>query len=70
MSKEEAQKRVEELHVILRHHDRCYYVDNRPEISDREYDRLHRELEDLETEFPELLTPDSPTQCVGGGFHD
>ena len=46
--------------------DHAYYVEATPSISDREYDKLYRELVDLETEFPALVTPDSPTQRVGG----
>lgn len=58
--------RVEELRREIRRHDRLYYVDAQPEISDREYDRLYAELRELEDEHPELRTPDSPTQRVGG----
>lgn len=60
---------AEERHAWLknqiRHHDYLYYVKDRPEISDGEYDRLFRELADLEQTHPELVTPDSPTQRVG-----
>src|SRR5271157_4379383 len=58
--------RVEKLRETLRHHERLYYVLDQPEISDAEYDALMRELRDLESRHPELLTPDSPTQRVGG----
>jgi DNA ligase (NAD+) len=58
--------RIEELRDTLRHHERLYYVLDQPQISDAEYDALMRELRDLETQHPELLTPDSPTQRVGG----
>jgi DNA ligase (NAD+) len=61
-----AKRRVEELRQLVRYHDYRYYVLDRPEISDAEYDRLLRELRALEEEFPELTTPDSPTQRVGG----
>lgn len=61
-----ARLRVEELRDQIRHHDYLYYVENRPEISDAEYDELMRELERLEQEFPEFITADSPTQRVGG----
>jgi DNA ligase (NAD+) len=58
-------KRIEELRTLLREHDYRYYVLAQPTISDREYDRLMRELIALEREHPELATPDSPTQRVG-----
>ncbi len=58
-------KRAAELRETLRRYDRLYYVESRPEVSDREYDELFRELVLLETEHPELLSPDSPTQRVG-----
>src|SRR5579871_5205859 len=57
---------VDELRNDLRRHEHLYYVLDQPAISDAEYDALMRELRDLETEHPELLTPDSPTQRVGG----
>ena len=59
-------RRVEELHDLVRHHEYRYYVLDSPEISDADYDLLYRELQDLEAAFPELVTPDSPTQRVGG----
>ncbi len=59
-------QRVQELHRLLHHHAHRYYVLDAPEIPDAEYDRLFRELQDLEAAHPELLTPDSPTQRVGG----
>jgi DNA ligase (NAD+) len=58
--------RVEDLREQVRYHNRRYHVDDAPEISDAEYDALYRELEALEDEHPELVTPDSPTQRVGG----
>jgi len=58
--------RIEELRRDLRHHEYLYYVLNQPEISDEEFDRRMRELERLEALHPELVTPDSPTQRVGG----
>jgi len=58
--------KLEELRQAIRRHDALYYVQSRPEISDTEYDRLFRELEDLERQFPECITQDSPTQRVGG----
>ena len=65
MTLEEARRRVEELRRQIWHHRYLYYVLARPEISDAEYDRLEQELADLERKFPELVTPDSPTQRVG-----
>ena len=68
MAKDEAQaaKRVAQLRGEIRKHDRLYYEEATPIISDREYDRLYKELVDLETQFPDLVTLDSPTQRVGG----
>lgn len=60
-----ARARAEELRVELERHNRLYYTESAPEISDAEYDRLFRELQDLEAEHAELATPDSPTQRVG-----
>lgn len=60
------EKRAHELRAALDRANHLYYVDARPEISDREYDRLMQELIDLERERPDLVTPDSPTQRVGG----
>lgn len=54
------------LRAEIRRHDRLYYVEARPEIADVEYDRLLRQLKDLETAHPDLITPDSPTQRVAG----
>ncbi len=62
----EAKKRAEELTDLLRYHNERYYNEDSPEISDYEYDMLGRELRALEEQFPELRTPDSPTQRVGG----
>jgi DNA ligase (NAD+) len=62
----EAKRRVEELRDLIDAHNYRYYVLDDPEISDAEFDQLMRELQDLEGEFPELITPDSPTQRVGG----
>ncbi len=66
MTRPEATVRHTALVEQIRAHDHAYYVEARPAISDREYDRLYKELLDLETEFPELVTPDSPSQRVGG----
>ncbi|MBI3085577.1 MAG: NAD-dependent DNA ligase LigA [candidate division NC10 bacterium] len=60
--------RAEELRSRLHHHDYCYYILNRPEISDAEYDRLFNQLRELEAAHPELIIPDSPTQRVGGAI--
>ncbi len=62
----EAAARVATLRREIREHNRLYYEKAAPVISDQEYDRLYRELAELEAAFPELLTPDSPTQTVGG----
>jgi DNA ligase (NAD+) len=59
-------QRAEELRRLLNHHNYLYYVEAKPEISDREFDKLLEELKKIETEHPELVTPDSPTQRVGG----
>jgi DNA ligase (NAD+) len=59
-------ERVERLRAEIERHNRLYYEADAPEITDAEYDRLFRELEQLEREHPELATPDSPTQRVGG----
>jgi DNA ligase (NAD+) len=63
---EAAQLRVEELRTTIRYHDYRYHVLAQPEIGDTAYDQLYRELVDLETAHPSLLTPDSPTQRVAG----
>lgn len=65
MNKDEAKKRIQELREQIHYHNYRYYVLDDPEISDAEYDRLYRELEELEQEFPDLVTADSPTQRVG-----
>lgn len=66
MDRNEAIQRVKELRKIIEQHNYYYYVKDNPQISDYEYDQLMQELIHIETEFPELLTPDSPTQRVGG----
>ena len=58
--------RIDELREIIRHHSRLYYEQDSPEIPDAEFDVLLRELAALEEEHPDLITPDSPTQSVGG----
>ena len=68
MEREKAERRAEELRKILIENSRRYYVDNAPLISDREFDFLMRELEDIENAFPDLAVPDSPTKKVGSDF--
>ncbi len=63
---EQARLDIEELRARIRHHDHRYYVLNQPEVGDTEYDLLFRQLVDIEARFPELVTPDSPTQRVAG----
>lgn len=60
------QKRILELRGLIEHHNKLYYVDAKPEISDREFDRLLEELQSLETQHPEFRAADSPTVRVGG----
>jgi len=62
----EAKKRHAELATEIRRHDHAYYVEGRQIITDREYDQLFKELQELEKQFPDLVTPESPTQRVGG----
>lgn len=62
----DVKKEIEKLREEIRHNDRLYYVLDKPEISDAKYDKLFRKLEDFEKANPELITPDSPTQRVGG----
>ena len=66
VTKAEAKLRHARLADEIRRHDRAYYVEAKPAISDRDYDRLYHELLDLEKQFPELAAPDSPSQRVGG----
>ncbi|MFA7255383.1 MAG: NAD-dependent DNA ligase LigA [Candidatus Omnitrophota bacterium] len=66
MTKNEAAKKIQKLRTELERHNRLYYLEAKPVISDRDYDHLMRELLDLEKEFPEFLTPDSPSCRVGG----
>ena len=61
-----AAKQIEKLREELRRHEHLYYVLDAPEVSDQEYDALMNRLKRLEAEHPELVTPDSPTQRVGG----
>ncbi len=70
MTEAEAQARILQLRQEIDRHNYLYYVLDQPEISDAEYDRLFRELVELETQFPALITEDSPTQRVGGAPAD
>lgn len=67
---EELKKKIEALRETLRYHSRKYYVEDAPEISDYEYDRLFRQLQELEAAHPEYDAPDSPTHRVGGAVLD
>ena len=58
-------QRIEELRKLITEHDYNYYIQTNPVISDLEYDQLYAELQELENENPQLITPDSPTQRVG-----
>jgi len=69
-NKEEAEKRIEELRASIREHEYNYFVLDNPKISDAEFDELMSELIDLESEYPELVAEDSPTQRVGGEVLD
>ena len=66
----ETRTRVRQLRDKIRRHDYLYYVLDRPAISDAEYDALVADLRRLEEQFPELVTPDSPTQRVAGGIRE
>ena len=70
MSKSEARERAEELREEIDHHDRLYYVEDDPEISDADYDELKAELEAIEAEYEDLVTENSPTQRVGAEPRD
>src|SRR5215831_5669979 len=62
----DAEKKIESLRETIRHHEYLYYVLDQPAISDQEFDKLMQQLQKLEAEYPDLITPDSPTQRVGG----
>ena len=66
MTNDSIQNQVEALREQICHHERKYFIDDQPEISDQEYDQLMKKLERLEATHPEFITPDSPTQRVGG----
>ncbi len=61
-----AKKAIAELRQEIERHNRLYYVEARPELSDFDFDRLLEQLIAIERQFPELVTPDSPSQRVGG----
>jgi len=65
MATETIRKRVDKLREEIEYHNYRYYILDQPEISDAEYDRLMKELEKLEEEYPDLRSPNSPTQRVG-----
>src|SRR5271169_3543365 len=65
-SSKDVRQKIDALRDKIRYHEHRYYVLDDPEISDAEFDRLVNELKVLEAEHPELITPDSPTQRVGG----
>src|SRR5438552_1276328 len=62
----DSEKEIDALREKIRHHEHLYYVLDNPAISDAEFDKLMLQLKDLESEHPSLVTPDSPTQRVGG----
>ena len=64
--REQALETIESLRRDLEHHNFCYYVLDQPEVSDAEFDKLYRQLKELEEKYPEFVTTDSPTQKVGG----
>src|SRR5262245_11475035 len=66
MASAKEKARAEELRRLIEHHNYRYYVEAKPEISDKEFDKLLDDLKKLESDYPELITPDSPTQRVGG----
>ena len=66
MTREEAKERIEKLRRIIDYHRALYHSFDSPEISDAVFDTLKNELEELEYEYPDLVTPDSPTQKIGG----
>ncbi len=68
-SESSAEQRIAELRADIEEHNRRYYEEAAPAISDREYDRLYRQLVELEERYPQFATPDSPTQQVGGAPH-
>lgn len=70
MTRQQAENRIQELRKILWENSRKYYVENAPVISDYDYDHLMYELADLENQYPDLITPDSPTRKVGSDLEN
>ena len=70
MIPEKTAKEIEQLRKELRYHSYLYYVKDAPQITDYEYDHMYRRLVELEAKYPESVTPDSPTQRVGGKASD
>src|SRR5204863_9675770 len=68
MTRADARRRIDQLSEEIRQHDYRYYALDKPTISDAGYDKLHRELKELEAQFPDLVEPDSPTLRVGGAM--
>lgn len=67
---ENARQKIEKLREVINFHDQKYYKDNSPLISDVQYDKLYKMLKDIETQFPEMITPDSPTQRVSENVNE
>ncbi|NBJ88201.1 NAD-dependent DNA ligase LigA [Acutalibacter sp. 1XD8-36] len=70
MDKKSVEQELDVLREQIRYHSRKYYTEDDPEISDFEYDKLYRRLEELESQYPELVTADSPTRQVGGAVYN
>lgn len=70
MDKKSVEQELDALREQIRYHSRKYYTEDDPEISDFEYDKLYRRLEELESQYPELVTADSPTRQVGGAVYN
>lgn len=70
MDKTSVERELSELREQIRYHGRKYYTEDDPEISDFDYDKLYRRLEELEAQYPELVTEDSPTRQVGGKVYN
>ncbi len=70
MDKKSVEQELDALREQIRYHSRKYYTEDDPEISDFEYDKLYRSLEELESKYPELVTEDSPTRQVGGAVYN
>ncbi|MGB3057735.1 MAG: NAD-dependent DNA ligase LigA, partial [Candidatus Omnitrophota bacterium] len=70
MPKKELKKKIDWLGKEIKRHNRLYYIEGKPEISDGKYDELMKELKGLEKKHPEYVSPDSPTQTVGSAIPD